>query len=117
MDDLETMACPPKYRELNTFYKYYSGEAQAPIPTLFSETFLLPQVQMTRGCFSAQSGGITRLPITSGSSTTAAGRLQTFTFWVSRVASSLEACVSQGSLGSTNRQEDRPRGSLYKLVC
>ena len=28
MDDLETMACPPKYRALNTFYKYYSGEAQ-----------------------------------------------------------------------------------------
>ena len=37
MDDLETMACPPKYRALNTFYKYYSGEAQAPFPTLFSE--------------------------------------------------------------------------------
>lgn len=36
-DDLETMACPPKYRALNTFYKYYSGEAKAPFPTLFSE--------------------------------------------------------------------------------
>jgi len=28
MDDLETMACPPKYRSLATFHKYYSGEAQ-----------------------------------------------------------------------------------------
>lgn len=27
MDDLETMSCPPKYRALNTFYKYYSGVA------------------------------------------------------------------------------------------
>lgn len=36
-DDLECMACPAKYRELQTFYKYYSGRAQAPYPTLFSE--------------------------------------------------------------------------------
>ncbi|KAG1670357.1 hypothetical protein FOA52_000117 [Chlamydomonas sp. UWO 241] len=35
MDDLETMACPQKYKSLNTFYKYYSGEAKAPYPTLF----------------------------------------------------------------------------------
>jgi hypothetical protein len=26
MNDLSTMACPPKYRALNTFYQYYSGE-------------------------------------------------------------------------------------------
>eukprot|EP00198_Chlamydomonas_reinhardtii_P005678 XP_001695014.1 RNA lariat debranching enzyme [Chlamydomonas reinhardtii] len=26
LDDLETMACPPKYRSMQTFYKYYSGE-------------------------------------------------------------------------------------------
>ena len=24
--DLSTLACPPKYRDMNTFYKYYSGE-------------------------------------------------------------------------------------------
>eukprot|EP00983_Pelagomonas_calceolata_P002071 69951-Pelagomonas_calceolata.AAC.1 len=36
LDDLETMACPPKYRAMNTFYKYYSGEKKAPYPTLFS---------------------------------------------------------------------------------
>ena len=37
LDDLECMACPRKYRELQTFYKYYSGEKKAPVPTLFSE--------------------------------------------------------------------------------
>ncbi|KAL6760061.1 lariat debranching enzyme, C-terminal domain-containing protein [Haematococcus lacustris] len=35
MDDLETMACPPKYRDMQTFYKYFSGEKRAPVPTLF----------------------------------------------------------------------------------
>lgn len=35
LDDLECMACPRKYRELQTFYKYYSGEKKAPVPTLF----------------------------------------------------------------------------------
>ncbi|GAB4818925.1 hypothetical protein N2152v2_005971 [Parachlorella kessleri] len=34
-DDLECMACPAKYRELQTFYKYYSGQKKAPCPTLF----------------------------------------------------------------------------------
>lgn len=37
MDDLECMACPPKYRHIATFYKYYSGQLKAPYPTLFSE--------------------------------------------------------------------------------
>jgi lariat debranching enzyme len=37
LDDLETMSCPVKYRDIMTFYKYYSGEKQAPVPTLFSE--------------------------------------------------------------------------------
>jgi hypothetical protein len=36
LDDLECLACPPKYRALNTFYKYYTGLATAPYPTLFS---------------------------------------------------------------------------------
>jgi lariat debranching enzyme len=35
LDDMETMACPPKYRQMGTFYKYYSGEKVAPYPTLF----------------------------------------------------------------------------------
>ena len=35
MDDLETMACPAKYRSMQSFHKYYSGESVAPIPTLF----------------------------------------------------------------------------------
>jgi lariat debranching enzyme len=35
MDDLLTLACPPKYRSMNSFYKYYSGEAVAPVLTLF----------------------------------------------------------------------------------
>jgi lariat debranching enzyme len=33
--DLECMACPPKYRSLQTFYKYYSGECRAPVLTIF----------------------------------------------------------------------------------
>jgi lariat debranching enzyme len=33
--DLATMACPSKYREMNTFYKYYSGEKKAPVLTLY----------------------------------------------------------------------------------
>jgi lariat debranching enzyme len=36
-DDLQTMAVPDKYREIMTFYKYYSGEKVAPYPTIFSE--------------------------------------------------------------------------------
>ncbi|KAL0270891.1 UNVERIFIED_CONTAM: hypothetical protein PYX00_008164 [Menopon gallinae] len=35
LDDLGCMAVPPKYREMCTFYKYYSGEKQAPVLTLF----------------------------------------------------------------------------------
>ena len=46
LDDLECMACPPKYRYIGTFYKYYSGEKVAPYPTIFSKfhSFLLLDV-------------------------------------------------------------------------
>jgi hypothetical protein len=37
MDDLECMACPPKYRHIADFWKYYSGQVTAPYPTIFSE--------------------------------------------------------------------------------
>lgn len=37
LDDMETMSIPLKYRKIMTFYKYYSGEKVAPIPTIFSE--------------------------------------------------------------------------------
>jgi len=33
--DLVCLACPPKYRHMRTFYKYYSGEKRAPVLTLF----------------------------------------------------------------------------------
>ncbi|GFR28596.1 lariat debranching enzyme [Trichonephila clavata] len=33
--DLQCMAVPPKYRSMNTFYKYYSGEKVAPVLTIF----------------------------------------------------------------------------------
>jgi hypothetical protein len=36
LDDLECLACPPKYRELKSFYKYYTGELKAPYLTIFS---------------------------------------------------------------------------------
>lgn len=34
-DDLECMACPAKYKELKSFWQYYTGVAVAPFPTLF----------------------------------------------------------------------------------
>ena len=33
--DLSCMAVPPKYRHMETFYKYYSGEKKAPVLTVF----------------------------------------------------------------------------------
>lgn len=33
--DLQTLAVPEKYREIGTFWRYYSGQAKAPIPTIF----------------------------------------------------------------------------------
>nr|XP_032831540.1 lariat debranching enzyme B-like [Petromyzon marinus] len=33
--DLKCVAVPPKYRQMQTFYKYYSGEKKAPILTVF----------------------------------------------------------------------------------
>jgi len=35
LSDLACMACPDKYKEMCSFYKYYSGEAIAPILTVF----------------------------------------------------------------------------------
>lgn len=34
-DDLKAMAVPEKYQQMCSFYKYYSGEKQAPILTIF----------------------------------------------------------------------------------
>ncbi|XP_072301040.1 lariat debranching enzyme [Eucyclogobius newberryi] len=33
--DMKCMAIPPKYRQMQTFYKYYSGEKKAPVLTIF----------------------------------------------------------------------------------
>lgn len=33
--DLDTIAVPPKYREMGSFYKYYSGQVKAPVLTVF----------------------------------------------------------------------------------
>jgi len=33
--DLACMACPVKHRSMVSFYKYYSGERRAPVPTIF----------------------------------------------------------------------------------
>ncbi|XP_073838005.1 lariat debranching enzyme [Musca autumnalis] len=35
MEDLQTMAVPPKFQHMCTFYKYYSGELRAPMLTIF----------------------------------------------------------------------------------
>ncbi|XP_059633306.1 lariat debranching enzyme isoform X2 [Cornus florida] len=34
-NDLESMSVPRKYRSMNSFWKYYSGEKVAPFPTIF----------------------------------------------------------------------------------
>ncbi|CAN0918001.1 Lariat debranching enzyme [Linum grandiflorum] len=33
--DLQSLSVPPKYREMKSFWKYYSGQEVAPIPTIF----------------------------------------------------------------------------------
>ena len=33
--DLETISVPAKYRDIGTFWRYYSGQTRAPIPTIF----------------------------------------------------------------------------------
>ena len=35
LSDLRSMACPDKYKDMCSFYKYYSGEREAPVPTIF----------------------------------------------------------------------------------
>jgi len=35
LGDLECMAVPDKYKKLMSFYKYYNGEVEAPVPTVF----------------------------------------------------------------------------------
>lgn len=34
-EDLQCLACPPKYRQLGCFHEYYSGQKQAPVMTIF----------------------------------------------------------------------------------
>ncbi|PIA54656.1 hypothetical protein AQUCO_00900906v1 [Aquilegia coerulea] len=33
--DLDSLEVPPKYRKMNSFWKYYSGQQVAPVPTIF----------------------------------------------------------------------------------
>lgn len=33
--DVSSMACPPKYRRLGTFWQYYAGIKKAHVPTVF----------------------------------------------------------------------------------
>lgn len=35
LNDLSCMACPDKYKSMNTYFKYYSGEKIAPVLTIF----------------------------------------------------------------------------------
>ena len=34
-DDFDSLSVPPKYRRLGDFHRYYSGELEAPVPTVF----------------------------------------------------------------------------------
>lgn len=73
--DLDCMAVPPKYKEIGTFHKYYSGEVEAPFPTLFSKSSEIrppgrpdtPPKLLTK-LLNAQLEEITKRPITFGSS-------------------------------------------------
>lgn len=33
--DLQCMSVPPRFRDMRTFWRYYAGHAQAPVPTIF----------------------------------------------------------------------------------
>lgn len=33
--DLQCMACPPKFKDMRTFWRYYAGISHAPVPTIF----------------------------------------------------------------------------------
>lgn len=33
--DLQCMSCPPKFRDMRTFWKYFAGKNVAPVPTIF----------------------------------------------------------------------------------
>ena len=33
--DMEALSVPKKFQAMNSFYKYYSGELVAPVPTIF----------------------------------------------------------------------------------
>ncbi|KAJ3195433.1 lariat debranching enzyme [Irineochytrium annulatum] len=35
LGDLDSLACPDKYRQVGNFHEYYSGKRKAPIPTVF----------------------------------------------------------------------------------
>lgn len=58
LGDLETMAVPAKYRDMATFWKYYSGERVAPVPTLFSEYQTGPGASLGGG--GGERGGLRR---------------------------------------------------------
>jgi hypothetical protein len=106
--DLKAMACPEKYRKLNTFYKYYAGEAVAPVLTIFiggnheasnylvelSETDCWPCHKVGKRCgvvFCCLRSRFPFLPLSfvcsllalSSAAFTVVGLLQTSTTWVS----------------------------------
>lgn len=35
VDDLQCMACPDKYKDMRSFWRYYSGTKKVPVPTVF----------------------------------------------------------------------------------
>ena len=34
LQDLQSLTCPPKYREIKDFHEYYTGKLKAPILTI-----------------------------------------------------------------------------------
>ena len=63
LDDLECLACPPKYRDLKSFYKYYTGQLEAPIPTLFSEPSITCSMRLS--CYNVAMSYLHKLTVAS----------------------------------------------------
>lgn len=52
VDDLHCFACPPKYRAMKDFHRYYTGKSKAYVPTIFGALLLHIRVLRQSSLFS-----------------------------------------------------------------
>lgn len=117
--DLQTMACPVKYRALGHFHQYYAGAKKAPKLTIVIGGNHESSGYMWEWC--AHVGRIvlrqkTGADLDGETATTAAGSLPTFTFSGSPVRSSSTAgCGSRARVGSGRAEIGRrvSRGAAF----